>query len=116
MESTTFDDLVRQNVERFQEKIELKSGADIEMILLKVHLLIEEQLQSFVDGAVRDTSLLARARFSFAQRLILAEALHRAPECFGYGWAWEAVRFLNTLRNQMAHNLESKDFSIKLAT
>jgi hypothetical protein len=86
------------------------------MILLKAHLLIEEQLQLFLDCSVRDASLLTRARFSFAQKLVLAEALHAKPDCFGYGWVWEAVRRLNTLRNQMAHNLEPEDFSAKLTS
>jgi hypothetical protein len=112
MESS-FDELVQRDVERFQEKIGLKSGADLQMILLKAHLLIEEQLQSFIHGAVRDASLLKRkGRFSYAQRLILAEALHSDPKCFGYGWVWEAARSLNALRNQMAHDLEPKDFQI----
>jgi hypothetical protein len=111
-----FDEVVQSDVERFQEKIGLRPGADIQMILLKAHLLIEEGLQSFIDGAVRDATLLTKARFTFAQRLILAEALHSDPNCFRYGWVWEATRDLNALRNQMAHNLEPKDFSNRLAS
>lgn len=113
---TTFDELVQSDVERFQEKIGLRPGADLQMILLKVHLLIEEELQAFIDRSVRDASLLTKARFTFAQRLILAEALHSDPNCFRYGWVWEAARDLNALRNQMAHNLEPKDFSNRLAS
>jgi hypothetical protein len=113
---TSFDELVQRDVERFQEKIGLKSGADIQMILLKAHLLIEEQLQSFLDASVKSASLLTGARLSFAQKLIIAEALHHDPNCFGYGWVWEAARLLNALRNQMAHHLEPKDFSNRLAS
>jgi hypothetical protein len=112
----TFDELVEKNILRFQEKLGLQSGADIQMILLKAHLLTEEQLQMFLDGSVREPSLLTKARFSFAQKLTLAEALHAKPNAFGYAWVWEAVRALNTLRNQMAHTLEPKDFSAKLAS
>jgi hypothetical protein len=77
--ANTFDELVRSEVERFQEKIGLRPGADLQMILLKAHLLIEEELQAFIDRSVRDASLLKKARFTFAQRLILAEAIHPAP-------------------------------------
>lgn len=111
---TSFDELVQSGVERFQEKIGLRLGADLQMILLKAHLLIEEELQAFIDGSVRDASLLTKARFTFAQRLILAEALHANPNCFGYRWVWDAARDLNTLRNQMVHNLEPKDFCNRL--
>jgi hypothetical protein len=84
------------------------------MILLKAHLLIEEELQAFIDRSVRDARLLKKARFTFAQRLILAEAIHPAPNCFGYGWVWAAAGELNALRNQMAHNLEPKDFATRI--
>jgi hypothetical protein len=59
MESS-FDELVRADVERFQAKIGLKPGSDLQMILLKAHLVIEEQLQAFVDASVRDAKLLAK--------------------------------------------------------
>lgn len=111
---TPFEELVQSDVERFQEKIGLRPGADLQMILLKAHLLIEEELQAFIDKSVRDASLLKKARFTFAQRLILAEALHPAPNCFRYGWVWEAAGELNALRNQMAHNLEPKDFATRV--
>ncbi|MGA2037715.1 MAG: hypothetical protein ABSH42_00440 [Bryobacteraceae bacterium] len=78
-----FDELVRSEVERFQEKIGLRPGADLQMILLKAHLLIEEELQAFIDRSVRDARLLKKARFTFAQRLILAEAIHPRPTASG---------------------------------
>ena len=112
---SNFDELVRDDIERFQEKIGLKPGADLQMVMLKAHLLIEEALQAFIDRSVRNASMLTKARFTFAQRLVLAEALHPDPNCFGYGWVWESARDLNALRNQMAHHLEPKDFSIRVA-
>jgi hypothetical protein len=110
---TPFEELVQSDVERFQEKIGLRPGADIHMILLKAHLLIEEELQAFIDKSVRDASLLKKARFTFAQRLILAEALHPAPNIFRYGWVWGAAGEVNALRNQVAHDLEPKDFATR---
>ena len=101
-------------MERFQEKVGLQPGADVQMIVLKAHLLIEEQLQAFIDRSVRDPSLLKRARFTFAQRLILAEALHPAPNSLRGGWVWKAAGELNAVRNQMAHNLEPADFAKRI--
>lgn len=110
-----FEELVQQDVERFQELVGLRPGADVQVVLLKGHLLIEELLQSFVEKAVPNPEPLAEARLTFLQRLALAHALHREPTRFGYGWVWAAVRSLNRLRNQMVHNVNPRDFEREVA-
>lgn len=107
---TRFDELVRKDVERFQESLGLRRGADLEMVLLKGHLLVEELLESYVESRVPHPRHLSRARFTFQQRLVLAQALHALPEAFGYGWVWGAARKLNSLRNQMVHNVAPQGF------
>jgi hypothetical protein len=118
VDSTTlnFDQRVRKDLERFQENVGLAPAADLEMILLKGHLLIEEQLQSFIEFALPNPASLAGTHLGFNQRLALAQTLHRQPSRFGYEWVWEAVKTLNTLRNQMAHNLTPAGFEAKLAS
>jgi hypothetical protein len=106
-----FDNLVRGDVERFQASLGLKRGADLKMVLLKGHLLLEELLQSYIESRVRYPGLLTQARFTFQQRLVLAGALHPSPDVFGYGWVWQATRRLNTLRNKMVHKLAPDGFA-----
>lgn len=106
----SFEERVEQDVLRFQEEVGLHPGADLQMILLKGHLLIEEQLQAFIDSHVTDPDHLSQARLTFHQRLILARAFHPAPDTFGYFWVWDAARLLNTLRNKMVHNLAPQGF------
>jgi hypothetical protein len=48
---------------------------------------------------------LVRARLSFTQRLVLAEALHPDRDRFGLGWIWSSIKNLNGIRNQMVHNI-----------
>jgi hypothetical protein len=111
---TKFEELVRKDVEHFQESVGLKSGADIQMVLLKGHLLIEELLEKFIESKLPDPKHLAEGRFTFHQRLVLAQALHARPDLFGYGWVWGAARTLNTLRNQMVHQMAPEGFDRKM--
>ena len=108
------DELIRRDVERFQDLLGLRPGADVQVVLLKGHLLIEELLQSFIERAVQNSEPLADARLSFHQRVALAQALHPEPSRFGTGWVWSAVRALNALRNQMVHNVVPKEFDSQL--
>jgi hypothetical protein len=110
----TVDQRIVSDVERFQELLDLRPGADLQMVLLKAHLLIEELLQSFLEHSVINGALLADARLSFHQRLLLAQALHPDPSRFDTEWVWSSVRALNSLRNQMVHNIEPKEFDAQL--
>jgi len=106
-----FEQIAQKDAEHFQEKLGLQPGADLGMVLLKGHLLIEEQLQSFIDSIVANPKHLIEARLTFYQRLAIAKALHTDHDRFGYGWVWEAVQSLNVLRNQLVHKVVNTDFS-----
>ena len=81
-----FETRVRRDVERLQSELGLVPGADLQMIILKGHLLIEELLQSFIDSVVHSRTALSGARLTFHQRFALAKSLHTCPARFGYGW------------------------------
>lgn len=110
----SFEDLVSRDVLHFQETIGLQPGADRQVILLKGHLLIEEQLQAFIESKLRHPEAISDARFAFHQRLALAKALYSEPNRFGYGWVWESIKLLNSLRNLMVHNVSPKGFTQQL--
>ncbi len=77
---------------------------DERSVILIGHLLVEEQLVSYVH------SKLARAakieRFSFSQYLQLAEAM---TEIEAYEWIFGGCRKLNQIRNRASHNLDTPD-------
>jgi hypothetical protein len=82
---------------------------DCTLILLKGHLLIEEQLQGLVEVMVKDAKPLGDARFSFHQWLCLGKSL--TP---GIDDLWKFVELLNQTRNKMAHHAEVAEFDKKI--
>lgn len=76
---------------------------DITLIILKGHLLIEEQLFDQAASAMRDVSELKLSRLSFNKLVHLTKAL------FGKSndqRLWQAIEKLNMLRNELIHHLE----------
>ena len=83
-------------------------------MILKGHLLIEEQLKVVCGERLRRPNALnlADREWTASQIVSLAEALcgDDADEKL-----WKALRKLNKLRNDIAHNLEPKGLSDRIA-
>lgn len=83
---------------------------DATLIVLKGHLLIEEQLNDIL----YDTCLLPKyiddARLSFYQKIMLIRSLI-GQDLKGNATEdpWRSLEALNSVRNQLAHHLEPKD-------
>ena len=89
---------------RFQQEMERVD--DIALVLLKGHLLIEEGLKKVIDQYVFHREHLSEARLTFNQKFLLARALCLRKNNFG---EWELISAINSLRNILAHNLQSPD-------
>lgn len=81
-------------------------GDDLTLIVLKGHLLVEEQINGLIGDNVIDERPLAKARLSFAQRIALVRAL--VPRSRISSLKLDAAEKLNSLRNELAHNLSSE--------
>lgn len=81
----------------------LPRSDDASLIILKLHLLVEEQVRAFVDERLRSPEALKSAKLDCHQVICLAESLAGDSIHPNY---WEAARKLNELRNKIAHNLE----------
>jgi hypothetical protein len=98
-----------REIESFRRFIQkLPHGKDPILVILKGHLLVEEQLRQIVDEHVKNPRALAKARFSCAQVICLAEAF--CSDRAAASWLWEALRNLNSLRNDIAHKIEPEEF------
>jgi hypothetical protein len=75
-------------------------------VLLKGHLLLEEELASIIDQHVFHRENVAEARLSFSQKLSLARSLCLRKNKLG---EWDLVAAINGLRNNLAHGLNSPD-------
>ena len=77
-------------------------------MLLKGHLLIEEQIRLIVHRRLRNPNVLTEAN----SRLETHQAIQLARAFFPPGHMpeiWSAALKLNTLRNDIAHNLRSQE-------
>ena len=82
---------------------------NLELVVLKGHLLIEEQLQGFLRVTSRHPKSLDDARLSFMQTAHLVRA--RGGLLYQDRSLWTLVVDLNKLRNRLAHRPEPGDIA-----
>lgn len=85
-----------------QYKTLIPRTKDLTLVLLKGHLLLEEQLMAFIKVNCERPNEIDGLRLNFAQKVGLARALgaHALP-----AQVWKFTKSINRLRNQMAHTL-----------
>jgi hypothetical protein len=54
-------------------------GRDLTLIVLKSHLLVEEQMNQLIDVSCHKPEFIYKARFGFLQRLRILQALRGDP-------------------------------------
>ena len=77
--------------------------SDLTLIVLKGHLLLEQKVREFINERMLNPEALKAARLTSHQAICLAEALtlpNDDPKVL-----WSILRNVNTLRNDLAHNL-----------
>jgi len=86
----------------------MRKTSDLTLIILKGHLLIEEQLNDFFDRCAMYPRVLDDARLSFAQKLRVVRAFCAVPnDSIG----WLLADKLNKLRNKISHHVEVPDLA-----
>lgn len=87
--------------------------ADIILVILKGHLLIEQKVREFISERMLTPKALDAAQLETHQAICLAEALtlpNDMPKSL-----WETVKQLNTLRNRIAHEVEYAGIKDRIA-
>lgn len=87
--------------------------ADVALIVLKGHLLIEQRVHEFIAERILAPNALDGARLTSHQAISLAESLclpNEEPQQL-----WALLRRVNSLRNALAHNLEPKDIENRIS-
>lgn len=85
--------------------------ADINLVILKGHLIIEEELNECLSLKVTSPSDIQDARLSFNQLMFITKAHYKKEN---NAWCWGALKKLNKVRNSLSHNLEPEDLYINL--
>lgn len=90
----------RRHVFRYDDH--MPDTDDLALVVLKGHLLVEEVLVELTDLVLPHSQNLDNARLSFHQRACVMKAAipSRTDDC------WQLIFALNSLRNDLAHNLE----------
>ena len=105
-------------IDRYLKKVifkESRSSKDDEMnlyqMLLPRHLVIEEILFDICSLYVKDINALKNARLTFYQLYCLTKSFYPDdPE----EWVWNACEKINSIRNSLAHRLETESTEDKL--
>ncbi|MBU2881995.1 hypothetical protein KO525_05285 [Psychrosphaera sp. B3R10] len=84
---------------------------DIELSLLKCHLLIEQELDRVALIGAEKPKYISESRLTFSNKIALVRAFHDS-KC--ESWVWGALNKLNKVRNLMAHNLSSTEIEIEI--
>lgn len=78
----------------------LPHGKDTDLVLLKGHILIEEQVRLLIDRRLRNPVAIVDGRLECHQCICLAQSFF--PHDFE-PWLWSALKKLNKMRNDIAH-------------
>lgn len=89
-----------------QKRVQEVFGAfdETALIILKGHLLVEETLDEIIQRFVFHAEFVEAANLRFAQKLQIARSMSLDEH---ENTMWEIGARLNTLRNELAHSLES---------
>ena len=82
---------------------------EITLLTLKGHLLVEEELDEIIRNKCRSPEHLGKVGFPFYAKARLARAL-----VGGDAPVWGCIDALNSLRNELAHKLQSQKLQGKL--
>ena len=102
----TKDDISDRQIKAARRLFELlPRGKDLELVILKAHLLIEEQLNFLLAERLKNPSVLDEVELGSFHRICLAQSFFPPDH---QPWLWKGLKKLNRLRNHIAHDLEPK--------
>lgn len=94
--------MIKRSEERFKKH--LPKSRDVTLIVLKGHLLIEEEVNELLDVLLKNPRELYAADLRFYQKICLLKALFPGKDLEEREWT--AIEKLNSIRNKLAHKLE----------
>jgi hypothetical protein len=86
----------------------LPEAENVEVTILKGHLLIEGKLIEYIRKKIDNPDAFDSERFRFSQLLVVARSLSTKGK---FDDLWMSIQKLNTLRNQLAHELEQPELN-----
>ncbi|OGQ97877.1 MAG: hypothetical protein A2505_03050 [Deltaproteobacteria bacterium RIFOXYD12_FULL_55_16] len=94
--------------EQFMQHMPLEG--DMDLIVLKGHLLVQEGLWSILEKRLKNPKVVEKndQQFGFFQLMCVGQALVEEDEVQFHeaNWLWNSIVKLNELRNKIAHKLD----------
>jgi hypothetical protein len=82
-------------------------------VVIKGHLIIEETISRIIDLHVFHREHVQEAKLSFNAKMLMARSLCLRKNRLG---EWDLIAAINSLRNELAHNLHTPKRDRKIAT
>ncbi len=82
---------------------------ELDLWVLKGHLLIEEQINRLIEQGMCEKKYLKEARLSSNQKIKLAQAMMSKS---GFEREWTFIEDLNSIRNKLAHRAEVEQLNL----
>ena len=100
-------DIPERQIQAFKRFLtRLPHGADVDLLILKAHLLVEEQVNALIRERLKSPDvLLQEERFESIYRICLAQSFFEPGH---WPWLWRSIGQLNKLRNRVAHQIDPK--------
>lgn len=86
-------------------------GKDQDLVILKGHLLIEEQVRLIIDQRLGNPSALTDAHLDCHGAICLAQSFFPVGHNIDF---WKSLKKLNKIRNDIAHKMESPGLKDKI--
>lgn len=94
---------------RFQKH--MPRSNDLTLIILKGHLLVEQEMNDIINSSLSEPEALLEARITFSQRLAIIKSIYGSSDS---EFPYDSIQKLNVLRNQLVHNLEPDNLEKKI--
>lgn len=93
-------------IDNWQRKFDkyFPKSSDITLVVLKGHLLIEENINVLIAKHCWLPENIKKANLQSEQKIKIAQAL---SHFYAIPYFWQSITSLNSLRNELAHNLDS---------
>src|SRR5260221_14025880 len=102
--SAQLPDITPRQIEAFRRfLLLLPDGKDRGLVVLKAHLLIEEQVRQLVFNRAENPKAVVEASLDCHQCICLAQSLY--ADDF-QPWLWATLKKLNKIRNDIVHNIQ----------
>jgi hypothetical protein len=104
-----FDQYKKRQEQYFKH---IKSRKDLDLIILKGHLLIEDRMNQVFKKTLGERIFQKALNFNFANKIVLLHVLSKADQSFDP--FFNAIERLNALRNDLGHHLEVLQFENRI--